>query len=134
MGGNGPKRPARSGLPGDQHLNAAAFERLRAVVRDAVVGDEASHHRQRAEAGAPPAILDWNNNYRSEVEKCVCTHCGNFPKKFMGVTPDIDELDVLGEVIGRENCCGAVKGKVTAGDMTFFRVSSDDTSGTLRGR
>ncbi len=83
-------------------------------------------------SGVPPAILDWNNNYRSEVDKCVCTHCGNFPRKFIGSTPEISELDVLGAVIGREKCFGAVKGKVKAGDMTFFRVSSDDRAGTLK--
>src|SRR5213595_255730 len=26
-------------------------------------------------SGAPPAILDWNNNYGSEPDMCVCTHC-----------------------------------------------------------
>jgi L-fucose isomerase-like protein len=81
---------------------------------------------------APPAILDWNNNYGREVDKCVCTHCGNFPKKFIGATPEISELDVLGAVIGREKCFGAVKGKVKAGPMTYFRVSSDDANGTLK--
>ncbi len=81
---------------------------------------------------APPAILDWNNNYGSDPEKCVCTHCGNFPKKFIGATPEISELDVLGETIGREKCFGAVKGKVIAGPMTYFRISSDDRRGTLK--
>ena len=81
---------------------------------------------------APPAILDWNNNYGSDPEKCVCTHCGNFPKKFIGATPEISELDVLGETIGREKCFGAVKGKVIAGPMTYFRLSSDDRRGTLK--
>lgn len=83
-------------------------------------------------AEAPPAILDWNNNYGREADKCVCTHCGNFPKSFIGVTPEISELDVLGTVIGREKCFGAVKGKVKAGPMTFFRLSSDDPAGTLK--
>jgi L-fucose isomerase-like protein len=83
-------------------------------------------------SGAPPAILDWNNNFGAEADMCVCTHCGNFPKKFIGATPEIGELDVLGSVIGREKCFGAVKGKVKAGPMTFFRVSSDDRAGTLK--
>lgn len=83
-------------------------------------------------SGAPPAILDWNNNYADHVDKCVCTHCGNFPKKFIGDTPEIGELDVLGETIGREKCFGAVKGKVKAGPMTYFRISSDDRAGTLK--
>jgi L-fucose isomerase-like protein len=81
---------------------------------------------------APPAILDWNNNYGRDRDKCVCTHCGNFPKSFIGDTPEISNLDVLGEVIGREKCFGAVKGKVKSGPMTFFRLSTDDRHGTIK--
>lgn len=80
----------------------------------------------------PAAILDWNNNYGTEVDKCVCTHCGNYPKSFMGGTPEISELDVLGESLGRANCFGAVKGKVQPGPLTYFRLSSDDRAGTLK--
>ena len=83
-------------------------------------------------SGAPSAILDWNNNYAYEKDLCVCTHCGNYPKSFIGDTPEIGELDVLGETIGRSKCFGAVKGKVKPGDMTYFRLSSDDTRGTLK--
>ena len=83
-------------------------------------------------AEAPSAILDWNNNYGREADKCVCTHCGNYPKSFIGETPEIGELDVLGAVIGREKCFGAVKGKVQPGPMTFFRASTDDRRGEIR--
>jgi L-fucose isomerase-like protein len=83
-------------------------------------------------SGAPSAILDWNNNYADETDKCVCTHCGNYPKSFLGTTPEISELDVLGETIGREKCFGAVKGKVAPGPMTYFRLSSDDRAGRLK--
>jgi L-fucose isomerase-like protein len=83
-------------------------------------------------SGAPPAILDWNNNYGSETDLCVCTHCGNFPKTFIGDTPEVGELDVLGESIGRSKCFGAVKGKVKPGPMTYFRLSTDDRAGTVK--
>ena len=83
-------------------------------------------------SAAPPAILDWNNNYAYEKDLCVCTHCGNYPKSFIGDTPEVGELDVLGESIGRSKCFGAVKGKVKAGPMTYFRLSSDDRAGTLK--
>ncbi|SOC02468.1 L-fucose/L-arabinose isomerase family protein [Rhodobacter maris] len=83
-------------------------------------------------SGQPSALLDWNNNYGYEPNKCVCTHCGNYPKSFIGDTPEIGELDVLGETIGRAKCFGAVKGKVKAGPMTYFRLSSDDRNGTLK--
>jgi L-fucose isomerase-like protein len=83
-------------------------------------------------ANAPSAILDWNNNYGREPDKCVCTHCGNYPKSFLGVTPEISELDVLGSVLGKEKCFGAVKGKVKAGPMTYFRASTDDRLGVVK--
>ena len=83
-------------------------------------------------SGNPPAILDWNNNYGDDPGRCVCTHCGNFPKSFIGDTPEISELDVLGETIGRSKCFGAVKGKVKAGDMTYFRLSTDDRHGRIK--
>jgi L-fucose isomerase-like protein len=91
-----------------------------------------SMHALALAAGAPSAILDWNNNYGREVDKCVCTHCGNYPKSFIGATPEIGELDVLGTVIGREKCFGAVKGKVQPGPMTFIRASTDDRLGAVK--
>jgi L-fucose isomerase-like protein len=83
-------------------------------------------------SGQIPGFLDWNNNYADEVVKCVCTHCSNFPKSFMGNAVEISELDILGETIGREKCFGAVKGHVAPGPMTYFRVSTDDRRGTIK--
>ena len=41
------------------------------------------------------------------------------------------DLDILGETLGRENCFGAVKGKVAPGPMTYFRISTDDQRGVI---
>ena len=38
----------------------------------------------------------------------------------------------MGKALGKENCFGAVKGKVRAGDMTFFRLSTDDRLGEIK--
>lgn len=84
-------------------------------------------------SGTPPAFLDWNNNYGDDPEKCINQHCGNFPKSFLGVTPEISELDILGETLGRENCFGAVKARVVPGPMTYFRISTDDQWGEIKG-
>jgi L-fucose isomerase-like protein len=83
----------------------------------------------RLASGNAPGFLDWNNNYGSDRMKCVNTHCSNFPKSFIGQEIEISELDVLGVSLGRENCFGAIKGKVKAGPMTFFRMHTDDTLG-----
>jgi len=39
---------------------------------------------------------------------------------------------VLGKTLGPENCFGAIKGKVKAGDMTYFRLSTDDRAGRVK--
>ncbi len=79
------------------------------------------------------ALLDWNNNYGEDRNKCVNTHCSNYPKSFFGTDDiEISELDVLGNSLGKDNCFGAVKGKVRKGPMTFLRVSTDDFNGTVR--
>ncbi len=61
-------------------------------------------------SGTPPAILDWNNNFGDNRDMCVCTHCSNYPKSFFGNEIEISNLDVLGTVLGQENCFGAIKG------------------------
>ena len=78
------------------------------------------------------ALLDWNNNYKEETEICINTHCSNFPRSFMGTEVAIGNLDLLGETFGGDRCFGAIKGHVKPGDMTFFRISTDDTQGRLK--
>lgn len=75
------------------------------------------------------ALLDWNNNFAEDRNKCVCTHCGNFPKSFVRNDLKLGTLGVLGRTLGKVNTFGAVYGKVTKGDFTFFRISTDDTKG-----
>jgi L-fucose isomerase-like protein len=97
------------------------------------VGGAISMYALLLASGEVPGFLDWNNNYGDEKDKCVCTHCSNFPRSFMANDIEISELDVLGETLGRENCFGAVKGHVGAGPMTYFRISTDDTKGRIKG-
>ncbi len=83
-------------------------------------------------AQAPSAILDWNNNFAEDRNKVVCTHCSNYPKSFFQNEIEIGSLDVLGTVLGSEDTFGAVKGKVAAGAMTYFRISTDDRKGIIK--
>lgn len=83
-------------------------------------------------AKTPSAILDWNNNFAEDRNKVVCTHCSNYPKSFFENDIEIGSLDVLGTVLGSEDTFGAVKGKVAAGNMTYFRISTDDSKGLIK--
>lgn len=83
-------------------------------------------------SGQPAGFLDWNNNYGTDRDMCINTHCSNYPASFIGKTPEIANLDVLGASLGEERCFGAIKGQVAAGPMTYFRLSTDDNLGMIR--
>ena len=82
-------------------------------------------------SGNPGALVDWNNNYGGDPDKCVFFHCGNWAKDFL---PDIriGTAPILGTVLGEENTVGALEGRTPAGPVTFGRVSTDDLSGRIR--
>lgn len=83
-------------------------------------------------SGRSSALLDWNNNFAEDNNKCVCTHCGNFPKSFVMDNIELGTLGVLGRTLGKVRTFGAVYGKVKAGDFTFFRISTDDPKGCIK--
>lgn len=80
----------------------------------------------------PSALLDWNNNFAEDRNKCVCTHCGNCAKSFMQNDLKLGTLGVLGRTLGKKNTFGAVYAKATEGNFTYFRISTDDTEGCIK--
>lgn len=80
----------------------------------------------------PSGYLDWNNNYRDDRDKCVNIHCANYPKSFIGREFEISNLDILGNSLGADKCFGACKANIAPGPMTFAKISTDDTRGTIR--
>ena len=79
----------------------------------------------------PSALVDWNNNYGKDPDKCVFFHCGNWARDFI---PDIriGTAPILGTVLGEENTVGALSGRTPAGPVTFGRISTDDLTGRIR--
>ncbi|MBC8508794.1 MAG: L-fucose/L-arabinose isomerase family protein [Anaerolineales bacterium] len=79
----------------------------------------------------PGALVDWNNNYADDPDRCVLFHCGNWAKFFV---PEIEikTAPILGTTIGEENTYGAMAGRAAAGPMTYARVSTDDIRGIIR--
>lgn len=108
-------------------------ERLIPCACESDVAGAVSMYALMLATGNPSALLDWNNNFANEKNKCVCTHCGNYPKSFIKNDIEISSLDVLGTVLGQVDTFGAVKGKVAEGPFSFFRISTDDTLGLIKG-
>ena len=82
---------------------------------------------------SPSALLDWNNNYGSHPDKCVCFHCSNLPKHFFKETPKMDFQAIIAGTVGKENTFGTCVGRVKAGVMSYARFSTDDRRGVIRG-
>lgn len=91
-----------------------------------------SMHALSLASQRPSALVDWNNNYGGEEDKCVLFHCGNWPKAF---APDtrIANAPILGTTLGVENTYGAMEGRTPAGPLTYARFTTDDLSGVIRG-
>jgi L-fucose isomerase-like protein len=65
-------------------------------------------------SGTPSALLDWNNNYGSHPDKCVCFHCSNLPKHFFKDVR-MDYQAIIAGTVGKENTFGTCVGRVKAG-------------------
>lgn len=80
----------------------------------------------------PSGYLDWNNNFGTNRDKCINTHCSNFPKDFIGRDFEISNLDILGQSIGYDRCFGACKASIAPGNMTYAKITTDDTKGAIK--
>lgn len=80
--------------------------------------------------GAPSALLDWNNNYGDDPDKCVLFHCSNVPKSFFRDS-QMDYQEIIAGTVGKENTYGTVVGKIAANKATFCRTTTDDASGII---
>jgi L-fucose isomerase-like protein len=91
----------------------------------------ASMYALQLASSTPSALIDWNNNYGDDPNKCVFFHCGNWAKSFL---PDIEmsNAPILGTTLGVENTYGTVVGRTPAGPVTFARISTDDMMGMIR--
>ncbi|RCR67788.1 L-fucose/L-arabinose isomerase family protein [Larkinella punicea] len=90
-----------------------------------------SMYAMQLASGSPSALVDWNNNYADDENKCVLFHCGNWAKSFL---PDIEisTAPILGTSVGEENTYGALSGRTPASPLTFGRISTDDSKGIIK--
>jgi L-fucose isomerase-like protein len=80
--------------------------------------------------GGPSAIMDWNNNYANEPNKCVLFHCSNLPKSFFKKAR-MDYQEIIAGTVGKENTYGTIVGRIAPAKATFCRVTTDDADGII---
>jgi L-fucose isomerase-like protein len=95
-------------------------------------------HALNLASGKASAIVDWNNNYGDDPDKCAVFHCSNLPKDIFvdqTISPDsipvMSYQEIIAGTVGKENTYGTIVGRVRADPLTFCRVSTDDLNGRI---
>jgi len=83
-------------------------------------------------SGRPSALVDWNNNYADDPDKCVLFHCSNLPQEFFGNKGVMDYQEIIAGTVGRENTFGTIVGRIKPTEFTYCRVSTDEFAGKVR--
>ncbi|MGA8482639.1 MAG: L-fucose/L-arabinose isomerase family protein [Chthoniobacterales bacterium] len=91
----------------------------------------ASMYALQLASGRPSALVDWNNNYGGEPDKCVLFHCGNWAKSFFADVK-MANAEILATTLGTENTYGTVAGRTPAGPFGYARITTDDHAGCIR--
>ena len=78
----------------------------------------------------PSALLDWNNNYADDPDKCVLFHCSNLPKSFFE-SSEMSYQAIIAGSVGKENTYGTIVGRIAPNPVTFLRTSTDDLNGNV---
>ena len=113
-------------------LMSMMSERLMPSACEVDVTGVASMYALQLACGTPSALVDWNNNYGDDPDKCVLFHCGNWARSFFPADDfRMSAAEILGTTLKPENTCGVVMGRVPAGPFTFARISTDDLRGDV---
>jgi L-fucose isomerase-like protein len=80
--------------------------------------------------GTPSALLDWNNNYGSDPDKCILFHCSNLPRSFFK-SSKMDYQEIIAGSVGKDNTYGTIVGRIAPGKATFCRTTTDDAAGVI---
>jgi len=111
-------------------LMSIMSEKLMPSACEVDVTGAASMYALQLASGTPSALVDWNNNYGDDPNKCVLFHCGNWPKSLL-VDPQMKPADILATSLGAQCTYGALAGRTPAGPMTFARITTDDPAGEI---
>jgi L-fucose isomerase-like protein len=112
-------------------LMSMMSDKLMASACETDVAGTVSMYAMNLASSQPSALLDWNNNYGEDPDKCVVFHCSNLPNSvFESQTMDYQEI--IAGTVGKENTFGTIVGRMKDSPFTFCRVSTDDYNGWIQ--
>jgi L-fucose isomerase-like protein len=74
----------------------------------------------------PVALMDWNNNYGDEDDKCILFHCGPAPASMMEGRGRVSDHLILKNSMGEGKGYGCNVGRLKPADFTFSSLMTDE--------
>ena len=111
-------------------LMSMMSDSLKASACETDVAGTVSMYALQLASQTPSALLDWNNNYGGDPNKCVVFHCSNLPNSVFA-EQKMDYQEIIAGTVGKDNTYGTIVGRMKNGPFTFCRVSTDDYSGDI---
>ncbi len=74
----------------------------------------------------PSGLLDWNNNYNDEDDKCILFHCGPLPPSLMEGKGQVTDHAILMNSVGAGCAFGPNVGRIKPLDFTFGSLMTDE--------
>lgn len=75
---------------------------------------------------APATVMDWNNNYGDEKNKCILFHCGPMAKSMVEGPTEVQVHKMFEKSYGSNCSWGVNVGKLKPGKITFASAKVDD--------
>lgn len=76
--------------------------------------------------GKPTTVLDWNNNYGDQPDKCILFHCGPVPQSLMTGKGEVIDHPMFAKAIGAGNGYGPNVGRIAPNPITFLNSKTRD--------
>ncbi len=89
-------------------------------------GNAVTMHALSKATGNPATLLDWNNNYGDEENKCILFHCGPVPQSLMTAKGRIVDHAILANAVGEGNSYGCNVGRIAPAPFTFGSLLTED--------
>jgi len=74
----------------------------------------------------PAGLLDWNNNYGDEDDKCILFHCGPLPASLMEGKGQVTDHAILLNSLGEGRAYGCNVGRIKPMSFTFGSLMTDE--------
>lgn len=100
-------------------------ERYISAACEVDTGNAVIMHALNLASGRPAALLDWNNNYGTDEDRCILFHCGPVPRSLMANGGQVVDNPMLAVTLGEGCGFGCHIGRIKPTEFTFSSLLTD---------